>query len=292
MITHLLAVDGGGTKTALRLTTLEPLKTDPFFTLTSGPSSLTQQGSVAIATIKHAIEHCLNQCQLKADNVFVAIGVAGAGNQELKQQLQDSLVQYPYCLVTTDAHISLLGAKHGESVNTIAIGTGAVATTLESNGEISLFGGWGFPIGDEAGGAWLGQQAVRALIDAIETQKHSPLTNYLANHFGQDRKSLLQWLKQAKAADYAQFAPVVIEYGEQDCGVSQSILAEAHRHIDNLITKCCKNNELDIAFLGSLGAYYQAHLQAHWQHRVIQPKGTALDGAILLAKQQVELINE
>lgn len=292
MITHLLAIDGGGTKTALRLTPLAALTTDPFFTLTSGPSSLTQQGSAAITTIKDAIEHCLEQCHLKAKNVSIVIGVAGAGNLELKQQLQNALECYPHCLIMTDAHISLLGANNGQAVNTIAIGTGSVAMTLESNGESALFGGWGFPIGDEAGGAWLGQQAVRVLINSMETMETSPLTDYLIQHFGRDRQALLQWLKTAKAADFAQLAPIVIEYAEQGCRNSQAILDEAHRHIDNLITKCCKNNELDIAFLGSLGAYYQAHLKTHWQQRVINAKGNALDGATLLAKQQVELINE
>lgn len=292
MITHLLAVDGGGTKTALRLTPLEPLTTDPFFTLTTGPSSLTQQGSAAIATIKDAIEHSLEQCHLKAINVSIVVGVAGAGNLELKQQLQKALAGYPYCIVITDAHISLLGANNGNAVNTIAIGTGSVAMTLTEDGETAQFGGWGFPIGDEAGGAWLGQQAIRALIESIETIQFSPLTDYLIQHFGHDRKALLQWLKTAKAADFAQLAPIVIEYAGQGCPNSQAILDEAYRHIDNLITKCCENNELDIAFLGSLGAYYQTHLNANWQKRVIKPKGNALDGATLLAKQQVELINE
>jgi len=292
MITHLLAVDGGGTKTALRLTPLEPLKTAPFFTLTFGPSSLTQQGPAAIETIRSAIAQCLREHQLRPAHVSIVVGVAGAGNIELKQQLQLALSRYPICQVTTDAHISLLGANDGMPVNTIAIGTGSVATKFSTTGEISIYGGWGFPIGDEGGGAWLGQQAVRSLISAIETGHHSAITKQLSKTIGHTRPMVLQWLKTANASTFAQFAPDVLNAAQQGCEYSKNILLQANQHIDKLITKCCKNNELDIAFLGSLGAYYQSHIQPQWRSRVIQTKGSALDGATLLARQQMDVTNE
>mgnify|MGYP000666336588 CR=1 FL=1 len=50
----------------------------------------------------------------------IVVGVAGAGNLELKQQLQLALTNYPYCQVTADAHISLLGANQGQPTNVIA----------------------------------------------------------------------------------------------------------------------------------------------------------------------------
>lgn len=292
MITHLLAVDGGGTKTALRLTPLEPLTADPFFTLTFGPSSLTQQGKQAIELIQHAIAACLEQHRLRAEQVSIVVGVAGAGNLELKQQLQLALTKYPYCQVTTDAHISLLGANQGQPTNVIAIGTGSVASELNRDGEVKIFGGWGFPIGDQGGGAWLGQQSIRALIHTLEGAPPSPLTDHLKHNIGDSRAEVITWLKHATATEFAQLAPDVIRLAEQSCPDSLAILDQGCWHIDRLIAKCCENNDLDIAFLGSLGAYYQSRLGNPWQPRVIQPKGDALDGAIWLAKQQVENNNE
>ncbi|NOI83471.1 N-acetylglucosamine kinase [Vibrio tubiashii] len=292
MITHLLAVDGGGTKTALRLTPLEPLTADPFFTLTLGPSSLTQQGKQAIELIQHAIAACLEQHRLQAEQVSIVVGVAGAGNLELKQQLQLALTNYPYCQITTDAHISLLGANQGQPTNVIAIGTGSVASQLSHDEEVKIFGGWGFPIGDQGGGAWLGQQSIRALIHTLEGAPPSPLTRHLKHNIGDSRAEVITWLKRATATEFAQLAPDVIRLAEQSCPDSLAILSEGCRYIDRLIAKCCENNDLDIAFLGSLGAYYQSRLGNPWQPRVIQPKGDALDGAIWLAKQRVENNNE
>lgn len=292
MITHLLAIDGGGTKTALRLTSLDPLTTEPSFTLTLGPSSLTQQGELAHKRIHEAIETCLQQVKLTPEQVSIVIGVAGAGNAKAKHSLEKALRSYPYCLVTTDAHISLLGVNQGQAVNCIAIGTGSVATELNTSGESKMFGGWGFPIGDQGGGAWLGQQAVQALIEAIEQQTSQPLTDYLYQHLGRQRGDILQWLTSANASRFAQLAPAVLDHAQQGCPVSREIVNRGQQHIDNLVTKCCENNELDIAFLGSLGAYYQQHIRDKWRSRLINPKGDALDGATLLARQQVENHNE
>lgn len=292
MITHLLAVDGGGTKTALRLTPKEAHTTGPFVTLTFGPSSLTQQKELGIQTLVKAIQECLDTHDLKPNQVAIAIGVAGAGNPEMRQKLEQALIEFPQATVTTDAHISLLGANHGEPVNAIAIGTGSVATRLESNGEATLYGGWGFPIADEGGGAWLGQQAVRALIDSMDTGIWTPIGQKLSEVIGKERSQVLRWLKLANATDFAEFAPIVIQFASHECSASQAIMLEASEHIDKLISKCCKGNNLPIAMLGSLGQYYQQHLASNWQQRVIQAKGDALDGATILALQQVEKIYE
>lgn len=288
MITHLLAIDGGGTKTALRLTALDSLATNPAFILTVGPSSLTQQKEQAHHQIREAIETCLAQVKLTPQQVFIVIGVAGAGNVNAKQALEQSLLKYPNCLVTTDAHISLLGVNQGQAVNCLAIGTGSVATRLETDGSTHMYGGWGFPIGDQGGGAWLGQEAVQALIESIELHTTSPLTDYLSQHLGSQRCDVLQWLTTANASRFAQLAPALLDHDHQGCPVSQKILQRGQNHIDKLVTKCCENNELDIAFLGSLGAYYQQHISEKWRSRLISPKGDALDGATLLARQQVE----
>lgn len=292
MITHLLAIDGGGTKTALRLTSKEAHTAGPFVTLTFGPSSLTQQGLDGIETIKQAILEVLNSYGLKSEQVAIAVGVAGAGNPLMRQELQSALAEFPYAIVTTDAHISLIGANLGKPVNAIAIGTGSVATRLEENGHTQVFGGWGFPIGDEAGGAWLGQQATRALIDSMDTGIWTPIGQKLRKLISSERSGVLQWLKTATATDFARFAPLVIESAQQQCSTSQAILLEAKQEVDKLVTKCCTDNELPIVFLGSLGQYYQTHLAPEWQQRRVEPRGDALDGGILLALQQVEKIYE
>ncbi|WP_036826412.1 BadF/BadG/BcrA/BcrD ATPase family protein, partial [Photobacterium sanctipauli] len=165
----------------------------------------------------------------------------------------------------------------------------------------TLYGGWGFPIGDEGGGAWIGFNAVQYLIESLESKRESTthkndqqalLTKTLTPIVGGRRDQLLTWLKSASASNYAQLAPVVINCAEQGCRSSQGILARGTKHIEQLAIKCCKNNNLDIVFLGGLSHYYQHQLPEHWQQRIIKPKGNALDGATLLARKFAGDIDE
>lgn len=285
MISHLLAVDGGGSKTALRLSALTESGPIPISEHTLGPSSLTQQGEHAYALLSEAITQQLTSHQLNPAQCAVAIGVAGSGNPHLKAGLEQALSFCPHLKITSDAHISLLGANRGEPVNCLAIGTGSVATRLESNGDITLLGGWGFPIGDQGGGAWLGMQAVRALIRSYENNESNPLTLTLATSLGSQRAAILSWLKQADACAYAALAPLVLSHAQQGCSVSCDILQRGGQHIEQLVKDCCKNNDLAIVFLGSLGQYYQSRLSLPWQARCIIAQGDALDGATRLAHQ-------
>ncbi len=285
MITHYLAVDGGGTKTAIQLTPAFHNGGEHAITLTTGPSSLTQQGEQGIQTIVGGLREILQQHQLSPAQCMLVAGVAGASNSELKQLLDDALAPFPHRLVTTDAHISLAGAGNGNAVNCIAIGTGTVATRLNPDNSVSLIGGWGFPIGDQGGGAWLGFEAVRALIRSIDTGQSSVLADVIRSAIGSQRSEILNWVKAANATRYAQLAPAVTDSANQGCAVAQAIIHQGVEHIESLVKDCCQNNDLDIVFLGSLGQYYQPKLANQWQTRCIAPQGNALDGATLLASQ-------
>ena len=60
----------------------------------------------------------------------------------------------------SDALTTLLGAHAGQPGVIVAIGTGSVGEVLHADGSRHEVGGWGFPSGDEAGGAWIGMRAI------------------------------------------------------------------------------------------------------------------------------------
>ncbi len=285
MITHYLAVDGGGTKTAIRLTPVYSNGSEHATTLTTGPSSLTQQGVQGIQTIVGGLREIIQQHQLSPAQCALVAGVAGVSNSEIKEQLDIALAPFPYRLITTDAHISLAGAANGNAVNCLAIGTGTVATRLNPDNSVSLIGGWGFPIGDQGGGAWLGFEAVRALIRSHDIAQPNALADMIRAVTGSQRSDILSWVKAANATRYAQLAPAVIDCANKGCVEAKAIIAQGVEHIESLVSDCCQNNDLDIIFLGSLGQYYQPKLANHWQNRCIAPQGNALDGATLMASQ-------
>ncbi|WP_237668508.1 hypothetical protein [Vibrio toranzoniae] len=90
MITHTLAVDGGGTKTAMRL---KQISTTPSVIQerTLAATSLTLYGEAAITQLTHYIEEMLSVNQIKAKQCYIVVGVAGAGNSHLKAKLKSAL---------------------------------------------------------------------------------------------------------------------------------------------------------------------------------------------------------
>ena len=62
----------------------------------------------------------------------------------------------------------LLGAHEGRPGAIVAAGTGSVGEALRRDGLRVAVGGWGFPVGDEGSGAWLGLRAMRETHRAID----------------------------------------------------------------------------------------------------------------------------
>jgi glucosamine kinase len=54
-----------------------------------------------------------------------------------------------------------LGAHGGGPGAIVAAGTGSIDEALRHDGEHVSVGGWGYPVGDEGSGAWLGMCAMR-----------------------------------------------------------------------------------------------------------------------------------
>lgn len=285
MISHYLAVDGGASKTTIELTPVDARGCPSDRAATIGPSSLTLPGERAFTTLVDALAALLTRHRLLPAQCLLVAGVAGAGNPVAKAALEKALGAYPHKRITTDAHIALLGVGGGEAVNCITVGTGAVAARFDGDGGISLFGGWGFPVGDRGGGAWLGFIAVRALIGAVESGAFNPLEERLGAVIGTERTLLLAWLAQADATQYAHLAPTVLECAEANCTTARRIVLKGVVHITRLAKDCCDGNDLPVVFCGGLGRYYQVRLPRKWQARCIAPSGNALDGARLLALQ-------
>ncbi|WP_286295603.1 BadF/BadG/BcrA/BcrD ATPase family protein [Vibrio apostichopi] len=289
MITHTLAVDGGGTKTAVRLKKIEPTSiVIEEFILPA--TSLTLYGEAAVTQLTHYIDDILATNQIIPKQCYIVLGVAGAGNTQLKSKLKSALAHCPHLYITTDAEASVFGANAGQGVNCIAIGTGSVAIQLNYLHETLQFGGWGFPIGDQGGGAWLGFRAVQQTLTEFDSQRASLTRDLVMKKIGSKRSQILEWISQANATDYAQFARALVDI-ESQCQTAKSIIEQGTTQIEQLTQACSNNNTLPIMFLGSLGQFYRERLSPAIQDRSLHVQGNALDGAEVLANQKINQLN-
>ncbi len=276
---YLLAVDGGGTKT---LGMLHCQHSGQRWQARSGPAQLTNDFASALQNVR---ELCLLLCQqagITPEQITAIVGLAGAGNPDLHNAFYAELaLPFARWQLTTDARISLHGANLGEPVAVVAIGTGSVGMRLQQDGTELQVGGWGFNIGDEGGGAWLGQQLVRELLWQLDWQRPlTPLLQAVATHCGSDIASILPWLKQAKATDFATLAPLVYQFDEP---LAQQLQLRQAQAISELALCSLAAQPLPLVLLGGLANKCQHFLNESLRKQLQPAKGDALAGGLALA---------
>ncbi|OYU99011.1 MAG: ATPase, partial [Burkholderiales bacterium PBB5] len=165
---YLLGVDGGGSGTRVRL---HDAAGRPLGHGEAGPSGLGQGVAQAWAHVQLAIERAFAQAGLLPAEVAdcaLGLGLAGVNAPARAQAFLRTAPPYALLALDTDAGTALLGAHAGRPGLILAAGTGSVGEALHADGRRVQVGGWGFGVGDEGSGAWLGLQAMREAHRALD----------------------------------------------------------------------------------------------------------------------------
>ncbi len=118
----------------------------------------------------------------------ICLGMAGvdrAGDATVVNAIMRRIGHKAMVLVTNDALIALVaGAGMGPGVVIIA-GTGSIAYGKNAHDEAARAGGWGYVLGDEGSGYWLGRLALRAVVRESDGRgRPTSLTPRILEHFG------------------------------------------------------------------------------------------------------------
>jgi glucosamine kinase len=241
-----IGVDGGASKCTVRL---EDESGRVLGRESSGPANIRLSVQQTWQSIYAALEKILKPLAMKLEDKKyrwqVGMGLAGC---EVTAAYQAFLEQ-PHCfetlVISSDAHTACLGAHAGKDGAIIIIGTGAVGFQVEC-GETTKVGGWGFPHDDEGGGAWLGLQAVKATLQALDGRSAvSELSKQVYAKFENDLDRFVAWANQANSTAFAELAPLVIQHSQAGDVFAQAIMQEAAHAIHRL------SQALDEAQLGA-----------------------------------------
>lgn len=182
-----IGIDGGGTKTAGVLISDAG---EIVARSESGPSNFLSVGlDTAVKNIENVVYDLCLKKDLLPKEVKIAIGVAGAGRENDKLIITQGLSGRGWdFILNSDAYIALMAATEGsDGIATIA-GTGSIAYGVK-NGIESRAGGWGYLLGDEGSGYYIGR---RAMIEACRSYDgraiSSKLTQVVLDYFACDNQ--------------------------------------------------------------------------------------------------------
>jgi glucosamine kinase len=282
----LLGIDGGGSGTRVILADSHGTE---LARASGGPSGLGLGVERAWQSIGDACRLAFAHAALPFDWRACALGcgLAGVNNADWLAAFLHMAPEVRALAVESDAYTTVLGAHGGEAGVIVALGTGSIAAALDAEGVCRISGGYGFPSGDEASGAWLGMRAVIHLQRVLDGRAPEDAWSreLLARTGAHDRDSLVVWLCAANQTAYATLAPTVFEF--RDHPFARALLAQAGEEIGLLVAALDPAGTLPVALCGGLAAPYEPFVPLAVRERLRSPRADSAAGALELARRAV-----
>lgn len=280
--TYFLGVDGGGSGCRAAIACADGTVVG---TGTGGPANATTDAEGAVTNIMDAIGRAARDAGLSEDlwrSARAHLGIAGIMNDA---QADDFATRLPMAAtVTDDRPTSLIGAFGPVDGLLAAVGTGSTLGVARK-GQMRFLGGWGLQVGDQASGAWLGRALLEQVLlshDGLRTA--SPLIDAVFPTFDKDPNSIVAFAQAATPDAFAELAPQIVEAAEAGDQVGTELLARGAQYLEQALSALDPTDTMAICLTGGLGKSYENWLSETYAKRLIAPKGTALDGALHLAR--------
>ncbi|KWB27063.1 ATPase [Burkholderia cepacia] len=278
-----IGIDGGGTGTRAVLADRHGRELAQG---RGGPSGLGLGIERAWASIGAACADAFTRAGLAFDwpQCALGCGLAGVNNAAWLAAFR---AQAPLgaLAVESDAYTTVVGAHGGAPGLIVALGTGSIAAALDAAGACRIAGGFGFPSGDEASGAWLGVRALAYAQQALDGRapRDAFANALLAETGAQDRDSLVQWSCDANQTIYARLAPIV--FAHRSHPVAGALIAQAGDEIGKMIDALDPQQALPVALCGGLADALAPAVPARHAARLRAPLDDSAHGALRLALQ-------
>jgi N-acetylglucosamine kinase-like BadF-type ATPase len=160
---HVLGIDAGGTKTVCFLANEHG---DVLGEGRAGGANLQTAGELEAEKVLHSVMEAAIGASGATPSV-ICLGIAGVDREDDASAVRSIMQRIGYkalTLVVNDALVALTaGVGDGAGVVIVA-GTGSIAYGHDGKGWAARAGGWGYLLGDEGGGFWIGRRALAAVV--------------------------------------------------------------------------------------------------------------------------------
>lgn len=285
MSTYRIGIDGGGTHCRGRLVDSQG---NLLAECRGGTGNVYSHFESALAEVEAVITELFTLANLplsRYEESALVAGLAGANVPSVLQRLAQWHIPGLRHKILSDVETACIGAHQGRPGTIFICGTGSQGATWDGN-RFKLLGGWGFMLSDLASGAILGQKALRlALLAHEKIRTESPCTYHIMETFEHSAEKMLLWTQSAQPKDWARYAKCVFDYAQQNDSHALSLINKCAAEAEIMIQALLQQSRHEIALFGGIATPLTPWLSAEIRQLLVEPKGDALDGAILLAGQ-------
>lgn len=243
----------------------------------AGPANIASDPAGAAANILKAAGAAVAAAG-GGEVVAAGLGLAGANAAGAADRLR-GVLPFRRMAVVTDGITAVKGALGAADGVVAALGTGSVFA-VQRGGAIRQVGGRGLVLGDEASGAWIGRALVAAALRAVDGfSPMSPMLEGLLRELD-GPEGAVAFSLSARPVDFAALAPRVVDSRDP---AAQAIMARAEGDVAEAVALLRGGDDLPVVFLGGLGTVFATRMAGRFPVRAA--RGTALDGALMLARE-------
>ena len=261
---YILAADGGGTKTLAVLARENGEILDSF---QKGPGNFQQIGPEGLQALAKELLHEAHRRQgIRREEIGVfVLGLAGVGRQTDRTRAEEALRGLGIggsVKVVSDAFIALMGAFEGRPGIIVIAGTGSICFGVDEEGRLYRSGGWGYLLGDEGSGYFIGHQALLAALKDYDGRGESTILRpRIESQF--DLVEIPDIVPKIYSSDglgkedIAGLAPLVFECAAEGDKVARGIVERAGKELAVMIHAVGRNMKkiagpLEVAYVGSV----------------------------------------
>jgi len=256
-----------------------------------GPSGLSHGIANAWTTILGAIGEACAVADVGSpplSSMAIGLGLAGVHNKDWAAQFVAADPGFAALVLDTDGFSTLMGAHGGKPGAIVSIGTGSVGEAMLEDGSKVEVGGWGFPAGDEASGAWMGLRALNHIEQVLDGRvAGGALARDVIAACGGSRDAVQIWLGRANQTAYAGLARFVVMQADAD-PVARAILEHAGQEVAQIAEALDRSHRLPLALCGGLGEVLLAYLPPETRARCLPAQGDSARGALFMIERHLE----
>jgi len=257
-----IGLDGGGTKTLGVVVDEQGC----VLSRAKGESSNIQVigGEKVGWVVRDLVKTLLSHSASATPIVHLYAGLAGAGRPADREVIHRALESHHLAeriTIDTDASAALAGAFAGGPGIIVISGTGAICFGKSDQGVVYRCGGWGYLLGDEGSGYYIGQQALIAALKHLDGRgPQTVLKSAIEEKYQVASVDLLISLiysGKIDRAEIAALAPMVFSLSEEGDEVSRQIIINAGLEIGKIIAAVGKKlglagKKAQVALIGSV----------------------------------------
>jgi N-acetylglucosamine kinase-like BadF-type ATPase len=160
---HVLGIDAGGTKTVCILADADGRV---IAEARGSGANLQAAGELEVEKVLHEVMEAVLSEREELPSA-ICLGIAGVDRPDDADAVRGIMRRIGFktpTLVVNDALVALVAGAGDNPGIVLVAGTGSIAYGRDGTGRAARAGGWGYLLGDEGGGYWIGRAALSAVV--------------------------------------------------------------------------------------------------------------------------------